>query len=171
MDTSTTSQDDRVTVRLSDSCIENPTTFMSTLSYGSCPDRTTFQESKPFSNSNTALFELDVNSVTGVLCIRVQVTHQSQPNRPLNTLERQLAFDPCQSAQINSVAGSRVSIQFSSDETSDGMVPHGTVATFGSSSSAYTLDGPSQSTCRSGVWTNLVERQTKRECIHLALLW
>ena len=87
-------------VRLSDSCIENPTTFMSTLSYGSCPDRTTFQESKPFSNSNTALFELDVNSVTGVLCIRVEVTHQSQPNRPLNTLEQQLTFDSCQSAQI-----------------------------------------------------------------------
>ncbi len=37
VDTSTTLLDDRVTVRLNDSCVENPTTFVSSLSYGSCP--------------------------------------------------------------------------------------------------------------------------------------
>lgn len=160
VDSSTTSQDDRVTVRLNSSCVENPTTFISTLSYGSCPNYITFQESQTFSSSGTAVFELDANSVTGNLCIRVVVAHQSQPNLPLNTLEQQLTFSPCPIADIISLAGSRISVQLSSNETS-GMVPHGTIATFRSSSSAYTLVGPEQSTCRNRRWTNQVERQTK----------
>ena len=166
VDSSTTSQDDRVTVRLNSSCVENPTTFISTLSYGSCPNYITFQESQTFSSSGTAVFELDANSVTGNLCIRVVVAHQSQPNLPLNTLEQQLTFSPCPIADIISLAGSRISVQLSSNETS-GMVPHGTIATFRSSSSAYTLVGPEQSTCRNRRWTNQVERQTKREYIYL----
>ena len=170
VNTSNTSLDDRVTVTLNSDCIEDPMTFSSNLSYGSCPNSLTLQERQTFSSSSTAVFVLNLSNVTGELCIRVVVSHQSQPNRPLNTIERQLSFRSCQSAEINSVAGSRVSIQFSSVETSDGMVPHGTVATFMSSSIAYILVGPSQSMCRNGVWTNLVERQTKREYIHLALL-
>ena len=153
MDTSTTSQDDRVTVRLSDSCIENPTAFMSTLSYGSCPDHTTFQESKPFSNSNTALFELDVNSVTGVLCIQVEVTHQSQPNRLLNTLEQQLSLKSCSMASNTSVASCSVTVEFSLA----GRVPHGTIATFKPLSNCTDrLVGTEHATCFNGVCSSSV---------------
>ena len=44
VDMSTTLQDDRVTVSLNSGCIENPTTFISALTYGFCPDYVTFQE-------------------------------------------------------------------------------------------------------------------------------
>ena len=153
----------RVTVRLNDSCVEDPTTFVSTLSYGPCPNYILFQKNETFSSSSTAEFVLNTTSVTGeLLCIRVVVAHQSQLNRPLNTLDQQLTLNSCAVASINSIAGSRVSVQFSSPENS-GMFPHGTVAMFGSSSSAYTLVGPSQSTCRNGQWTSLDERHTKRE--------
>jgi hypothetical protein len=166
VDTNTTADNDRVTVRLNDNCVENPTMFISTLSYGSCHNSVTFQESQAFSSSGSAVFVLNLSSVTGNLCIRVEVAHQSQSNRPLNTLERQLNFSSCPVAPINSLAGSRVSVQFSSSESS-GTVDHGTEAMFVSSSSAYTLDGPSQSTCRNGMWTDIVERQTNRKHIYL----
>ena len=55
--TTTTSQNDRVTVRLNNSCVESPTTFMSTLSYASCPNYVTFQECQNFSSSGTATSE------------------------------------------------------------------------------------------------------------------
>ena len=42
VDTSTTLEDDLVAVMLNDSYVENPTTFVSTLLYGSCPDYVTF---------------------------------------------------------------------------------------------------------------------------------
>ena len=173
MDTSTTSQDDRVIVTLHDNCTENPTTFVSTLdlSYGSCLDKFVFQESQPFDSSETAVFALDLSSVTGNACIRVVVAHQSQPDRPLNTLERELKFNSCRTASISSLAGSRVSILFSAPVSSGRvMVPHGTVALFQSTSSAYTLTGPSQSTCRDGQWTNFFERQTNREHINFVLI-
>ena len=89
VDTSTTSQDDCVAVRLSDSCAENSTTFVSALSYCSCLDDFTFQESQPFNSGKTAVFVLGLSSVTGDVCIRVVVAHQSQPDRTLNTLERE----------------------------------------------------------------------------------
>ena len=96
VDMSTTSQDDRVTVLLNTGCIEDPTTFISALSYGSCPDYVAFQERQAFSSSSTAVFVLNLNSATGdQLCIQVEVSHQSQPNHILNTLERQLTFRSC----------------------------------------------------------------------------
>ena len=161
MDTSTTSLDDRVAVRLNDSCVENPSTFVSTLLYGSCRDEFTFQESQTFNSSRTAVFVLDLSSVTGDVCIRVVIANKGQP---LNTLERRLTFNSCLTASISSLAGSRVSILFSPPESSGTvMVAHGTVATFESTSSAYTLTGPNQSTCRDGQWTNMVKRQTNCE--------
>ena len=166
VDNSTTSLDDSVTVRLNNSCIESPTSFISTLSYGSCRTDATLQESQSFSSSGTAVFVL--SNVAGELCIRVIVAHQSQPDRPLNTLVRKLIFNSCQTVSITSLTGSRISTQFSPPENSiTGTVAHGTVAMFGSTSRAYTLDGPSQSVCRNGVWSNLVERQTKREQLFL----
>ena len=160
VDTSTTSQDDRVTVRLNDSCVENPTTFMSTLSYGSCPNYVTFHESQTFSSSGTAVFELDLSSVTGDLCIRARVAHQSQPNSPLNTFEQKLAFSPCLIAPINSVAGSSVTVELSSAESS-GLVPHGTTATFKPvNMCGDRLVGVEHATCFNGVWSDLSQRTT-----------
>ena len=113
VDTSTTSQDERVTVRLNEGCVENPTTFTSTLSYGSCPNSVTFQETQTFSSSSTAVFMVNLSAVTGdLLCIRVVVSHQSQPNRPLNTLERQFTLSSCPVAPINSVTSSSVAVEF-----------------------------------------------------------
>ena len=157
VDTSTTSQDDRVTVRLNGSCVENPTTFMSTLSYGSCPNHVTFQESQTFSSSGTAVFELDLSSVTGDLCIRAIVAHQSQPNLPLNTFEQKLVFSPCLIAPINSVAGSSVTVEFSSAESS-GLVPHGTTAIFKPLMCADRLVGAEHSKCFNGQWSDLSQR-------------
>ena len=111
---------------LNDSCVENPTTFVSTLLYGSCPDYVTFQESQALSSSGTVL---NSSSMIVVVCIQVVVAHQSQLNHPLNTLERQLTFRSYPVAPINSIASFRVSVEFSVAESS-GQVPHGTIATF-----------------------------------------
>ena len=161
VDTSTTFQDDRVTVRLNDSCVENPTTFTSTLSYGSCPNYATFQETQPFSSSGTAVFMVNLSAVTGdLLCIRVVVSHQSQPNRPLNTLERQLTLSSCPVAPINSVASSSVTVEFSLAQSS-GEVPHGTVATFKPLSVCTDrLVGTEHATCFNGEWSDLSQRTT-----------
>ena len=167
MDTSTTLEDDRVTVRLNDSCVENPTTFISTLLYGSCPDYVTFQESQAFSSSGTAVFVLDLSSVTGELCIRVAVAHQSRPNRPLNTLERQLTFRSCPVAPINSVASCSVSVEFSLAESS-GQVPHGTTATFMPLSVCTDrLVGAEHATCFNGVWSDLSQRTSSCKSINI----
>ena len=158
VDTSTTAADDRVTVRLNDCCVENPTSFISTLSYGSSPDYV-IQHSQAFCSSGTAVFVL--SNVTGYLpWIRVVVAHQSQPNRPLNTLEQQLAFNSCLIAPITSVASSSVSVEFSLVESS-GRVPHGTIATFKPRSVCTDqLVGTEHSRCINGVWTNLIQRTT-----------
>ena len=158
VDTSTILEDDCVTVRLNDGCVENPTTFVSTLSYGSCPDYVTLQDSQPFSSSGTAVFVLNLSSVTGELCIRVVVAHQSQPDRPLNTLEQQLTFRSCPVAPINSVASSSVSVEFSLAESS-GQVPHGTIATFKPLSVCTDrLVGAEHAICFNGVWSDLSQR-------------
>ena len=161
VDISTTLQDDRVTVRLNEGCVENPTTFTSTLSYGSCPN-VTFQETQPFSSSGTAVFMVNLSAVTGdLLCIRVVVSHQSQPSRPLNTLERQLTLSSCSVAPINSVASSSVAVELSLAESS-GEVPHGTIATFKSLSVCNydRLVGAEHATCFNGVWSDLSQRTT-----------
>jgi hypothetical protein len=161
VDTNTTAEDDRVTVRLNNSCVEDPTTFISTLLYGSCPNSVTFQESQAFSSSSTAVFVLNLSSVTGdSVCIRVEVTHQSQPNRPLNTLEQQLTFSSCSVALVNSVASCSVTVEFSLAESS-GQVPHGTIATFKPLSACTDrLVGAENSKCSNGDWTNLSQRTT-----------
>ena len=101
---------------------------------------------------------LNLSSVTGELCIRVVVAHQSQPNRPLNTLERQLAFRSCPVASINSVASCSVSVEFSLAESS-GQVPHGTIATFKPLSlGTDRLVGAEYATCFNGVWSDLSQR-------------
>ena len=121
-------------------------------------DYVTFQEIQAFSSSGTAVFVLDLSSVTGELCIRVAVAHQSQLNRPLNTLERQLTFRSCPVAPINSVASSSVSVEFSLVETS-GQVPHGTIATFKPLSVCTDrLVGAEHATCFNGVWSDLSQR-------------
>ena len=57
-----------------------------------------------------------------------------------------MTINSCRTASISSLADSRVSILFSLPESSGTvMVPHGTIETFKSTSSAYTLTGPSQS--------------------------
>ena len=161
MDTSTTAADDHVTVRLNNSCVENPTSFISTLSYGSSPDYV-IQHSQAFSSSGTAVFVL--SNVTGDLWIRVVVAHQSQTNRPLNTLEQQLTFNSCLIAPITSVASSGVSVEFSLAESS-GLVPHGTIATFKPLSVCTDqLVGAEHSRCINGVWTNLIQRTTTSLC-------
>ena len=159
VDASTTLEDDRVTVRLNDSCVENPATFISTLSYGSCPDDLTIQESQAFSSGGTAVFVLNLSSVTGDVCIRVVVAHQSQPNRPLNTIERQLNLSSCSTDSINSVASSSVSVEFSLAHESSGQVPHGTIATFKPLSVCTDrLVGAEHATCFNGVWSDLSQR-------------
>ena len=156
MDTSTTAEDDRVTVRLNDSCVENPTSFISTLSYGSSRDYV-IQHSQAFNSSGTAVFVL--SNVTGYLWIRVVVAHQSQPNRPLNTLERQLNLSSCSTDSINSVASSSVSVEFSLAHESSGQVPHGTIATFKPLSVCTDrLVGAEHATCFNGVWSDLSQR-------------
>jgi hypothetical protein len=159
VDTSTTVEDDRVTVRLNNSCVENPTTFVSTLLYGPCPSSVTFQESQTFSSSGTAIFVLNLSSVTGdSVCIRVEVAHQSQPNQPLNTLERQLTFSSCPITPVNSVASSSVTVEFSLAESS-GQAPHGTIATFKPLSvCSDRLVGAEHATCFNGVWSDLSQR-------------
>ena len=111
------------------SCVENPTTYVVSLSYGSCRDEFVFEESQAFSSSGTAVFILNLSSVTGDVYIWVVVAHQSQPNHPLNTLERQLNLSSCSTDPINSVASCSVSVELSLAESS-GQVPHGTIATF-----------------------------------------
>ena len=64
MDMNGTLQDDRATVMLNAGCIEDPTTFISVLSYGSCPDDATFQERQTISSSSKAVFVLNLNCVT-----------------------------------------------------------------------------------------------------------
>jgi hypothetical protein len=159
VDTSTTPEDNRVIVRLNDSCAENPTMFISTLSYGSCRNSVTFQESQTISSSGTAVFVLNLSSVTGdSVCIRIEVAHQSQPNRPLSTLERQLTFSSCSVAPINSVASCSVTVEFSLAESS-GQVPHGTIATFKPLSACTDrLVGAEHATCFNGVWSDLFQR-------------
>ena len=125
--------------------------FISTLSYGSCPNYVTFQETRPFSSSNSAVFVLNMSSVTGGLCIRVVVTHQSQPNRPLKILEQQLTLNSCAIDSINSVASSGVTVEFSLAETS-GEVPHGTIATFKALTCGDRLVGAAR-TCNMLQWS------------------
>ena len=106
----------------------------------------------------TAVFVLNLSSVTGNLCIRVVVAHQSLPNRPLNTLEQQLTFRSCPIAPINSVASCSVSVEFSLAESS-GQVPHGTIATFKPLSVCTDqLVGAERATCFNGVWSDLSQR-------------
>ena len=162
VDTSTTAEDDHVTVRLNDSCIENPTSFISTLSYGSCPDYV-IQHSQAFNSSGTAVFVL--SNVTGYLWIQVVVAHQSQPNHPLNTLEWQLTFNSCPIAPITSVASSSVSVEFQPLAESSVQVPHGTIATFKPLSVCTDrLVGAEHSRCSNGAWTNLIQRTTTSSC-------
>ena len=169
MDTSTTLQDNRVIVTLNDSCVKNPTTFTTTLSYGSCPNSVTFQKTQTFSSSGTAVFMVNLSAVTGnLLCIRVVVSHQSQPNRPLNTLERQLTLSLCPVAPINSVASSSVAVEFSFSESS-GEVPHGTIATFQPLSVCTDqLVGTEHSTCVNGEWSDLSQRSSSCKSIIVA---
>ena len=157
MDTNAAAQNGSTTVRLSDSCVENPTTFISILSYGSCPNYVTFQETQIFSSSSTAVFVLNMSGVTGDLCIRVIVAHQSQPDHPLKILEQQLALNSCSIDSINSVASSGVTVEFSLAERS-GEVPHGTIATFKALTCGDRLVGAELATCYNGVWNDLSQR-------------
>ena len=105
---------------------------------------------------------VNLSAVTGdLLCIRVIVTHQSQPNRPLNTLERQLTLSSCPVASINSVASSSVAVEFSLAENS-GEVSHGTIATFKPPSVCNydRLVGTEHATCFNGEWSDLSQRTT-----------
>ena len=162
VDTSTTSQDDRIAVRLNDRCFEDPSTFQSTLSYGSCPNSQALRQTQTFDSNGATLFKLDVINVVVSLCIQVMVTHQDQ-SVPLCTYSAQLSFNPCRVAEIHSVSDSGVTV----DISSSGEVPHGTVATFGVSSIAFRLIGSSQSICRNGQWDDLSERRSARKYLLL----
>ena len=78
VDTSTTLQDDKVTIKLNKGCKEDPTSFMTTLSYGSCPNSLQYATSQVFNSSGVASFELqlDIENVIGNMCLQVEMIHQ-----------------------------------------------------------------------------------------------
>ena len=157
MDTSTILQDNQITVKLNERCVEDPTSFMITLSYGSCPNSLQYVTSKAFNNSGVASLELDVQNVIGNVCLQVEATHQSQPNSPLSTYEQKLTLNSCSVAPINSVASSSVTVKFSLPESS-GVVPHSTIATFKPLLCADQLVGAEHATCFNGMWSDLSHR-------------
>ena len=165
MDTSTTLQDDEVTVKLNDRCIEDPTSFTTTLSHGSCPNHLQYMTSKVFNSSSVASFELDFGNVIGNMCIQVETTHQSQPNTPLSTFEQKLTLNSCSVTLINSLASSSVTVEFSLAESS-GVVPHGTVATFKPLSVCTDrLVGAKHASCMNGLWSDLSRRTSSCKSI------
>ena len=164
MDTSTTIQDGKVSIRLNGKCREDPTSFFTTLTYGSCLDiiyhSKQYVTSKAFNSSGVAPFELqlDIENVIGNLCLQFEITHQSQPNNPLSIFEQKLTLNSCPVSPINSVASqSSVTVDFSLAESS-GEVPHGTIATFKPLSSADQLVGAEHAVCVNGTWSDLSRR-------------
>ena len=157
MDTSTTLEDNEVTIKLNKACVENPTSFMTTLSYGSCPNSLQYVTSKAFNSSGVASFELDVQNVIGNVCLQIEATHQGQPYSPLSTFEQKLTLSSCFIAPINSVASSSVTVEFSLPESA-GVVPHGTIATFKPLLCADQLVGAEHATCFNGIWSDLSHR-------------
>ena len=156
MDTSTAVEGDEVTVKLNDRCIEDPASFMTILSQGSCPNSL---PSQAFNSSGVASLKLHTENVIGnmTLCIQVDTAHQSRPNSPLGTFEQKLTFKSCFTATINSVASSSVTVEFSLAENS-GVVPHGTTATFKPLLCADQLMGAKHATCLNGMWSDLSHR-------------
>ena len=157
MDTSTALQDGEVTIKLNERCKEDPTSFMTTLSHGSCPNSLQSMTSKVFNSSGVASFKLAIENVIGNVCIQVKTTHQSEPNTSLSTFEQELTLNACSVALINSVGSSSVTVEFSLAE-STGDVPHGTTATFKPLSCADRLVGVENSTCFNGMWNELSHR-------------
>ena len=154
-------QHNKVIVKLNDRCKEDPTSFMTTLSYGSCPNSLQYmcmtKSSKVFNSSGVASFKLDIENVIGNVCIQVEMTHRSRPNIPLRTFEQELILNSCSIALINSVASASVTVEFSSAESS-GVVPHGTIATFKPLLCADQLVGVEHATCFNGMWSDLSRR-------------
>ena len=168
VDTTTTSQDDRVTVRRNKRCVEDRSMFRSSLSYGSCTNGQNSQLTANFNSSDVASFMLDASNLFGEVCLEAQTTYRDEPGLMCTGMER-LMFMSCSVDEIRSVADPSVTIDFSTTETS-GEVPHGTVCTFSASSGALVLVGESQSTCRNGIWDSLSRRSTesKMNCCFLA---
>ena len=159
VDTSKIFQDDKVSIKLNERCLEDPTSFMTTLSYGSCLTNLQYAISQTFNSSGVALFklQLDIENVIGSLCLQVQATHQNQSTSPLSTFEQRLPLNSCSVASINSVASSSVTVEFSLAESS-GQVPHGTIASFTPLSCADQLVGAEHATCLNGMWNDLSHR-------------
>ena len=164
MDTSTTLQDNEVTVKLNKRCVEIPTSFTITLSYASCPNSLQYMTSKAFNSSGVASFELDIQNVIGNMCLQIEATHQGQPNSPLSTFEEKLTLSSCPIALINSVASSSVTVEFSLPESA-GVVPHGTIATFKPLLCADQLVGAGHATCFNGIWSDLSRRTSSCKSI------
>ena len=156
VDTSATTQDGRVIVRLNDKCLEDPSTFESTLSYGSCPSSQALRETDSFDSNGVTSFKLDVSNVVESLCIQVIVTHQAQQSS-LCMYSVHLPLNSCSIAEIRSVGDSNITVKFSLTESS-GEVPHGTVATFEVLSCALQLIGANHATCNNGMWNDLSPR-------------
>lgn len=161
MDTSRIFQDDEVSIKLNQRCREDPTSFMTTLSYGSCLSSLQYTLSQTFNSSDVALFklQLDIENVIGSLCLQVEATNQNRPTSPLSTFEQRLPLNSCSVAPINSVASSSVTVEFSFAESS-GQVPHGTVASFDPRSCADQLIGVEHATCVNGIWSDLSRRSS-----------
>ena len=157
VDMSTTTQDGRVIVRLNDKCLEDPSTFESTFSYGSCPNSQALCETDSFDSNGAISFKLDISNVIETLCIKVIVTHQSQQADSLCMYSDHLSLNSCSVAEIHSVGDSNVTVKFSLSESS-GEVPHGTVATFEIPSCALRLIGAKHATCNNGRWSDLSPR-------------
>ena len=153
VDTTTTSQDDRITVRLNNRCVEDRSMFRSTLTYGSCSNGQNSPVTTNFSGSGIASFMLNVSNFFGDVCIRAETTYQNQ-QEPLCTDMKQLKFIFCSVAEIHSVADSSVTLNFSATAIL-GEVPHGTVATFKVLGCVDILVGTKHSTCHNGKWSDL----------------
>ena len=168
MDTSRIFQDDEVSIKLNKRCREDPTSFMTTLSYGSCLTNLQYAISQTFNSSGVALFELqlDIENVIGSLCLQVQATHQNRSTSPLSTFDQRLPLNSCSVAPINSVASSSVTVEFSLAESS-GQVPHGTVASFNSLSCADQLIGAEHATCLNGMWNDLSHRTSSCKPVYI----
>ena len=147
-------------------CAEDASMFTPTLSYGSetCTGGQNSPETGNFNSSGVATFVLDVSNFDGNVCILAETIYEDQQEPLCRAMER-LVFLPCLVDEIRSVADSSVIVKLSSPESLEGMVHHGTVATFVSSSVARTFKGNSQSTCRNGQWNDLSSRSTERKCV------
>ena len=167
MDTNRIFQDDKVSIKLNERCREDPTSFMTTLSYGSCLTNLQYAISQTFNSSGVALFklQLDIENVIGSLCLQVQATHQSRPTSPLSTFEQRLPLNSCSIAPINSVASSSVTVELSLAESS-GQVPHGTVASFNPLSCVDQLVGAEHATCLNGMWNDLSHRTSSCKSVY-----